>query len=700
MISVIPEDIPMLAVSKKFKNPKAIPRKAVDDSSHGSCSTPTAAVTETRGSVQRGVSWHKQPTYMVLFAVLGIALACTHHGYYSYLDGKQGTSNFQKQFSITLGSLLAFSVVSSFLAANCAAYPQYLWMSIRKKAFTLSTLDKMFALTSDPMGFISVEIFRHAPVVVLLALVYWGMSLAAILPPGTLIIVNGLISKTSNVSMPAINWSTVNAFQEDNVSTVPGSVVINIGTKAAESSNIVPIGGPAPNSSYSIDIRGPYVQCMAPNDTEQIYFDQYIEDLAQNNVFTSTSWATHYQNASTLSDSLISPWPSMIYLSAFDPWMYPGNDSLGWLAIGELGTSSPDQFNNWDVSIRRNISADLSNTNNKFFLVQPKLWVLTANDSFVCGLVNGTRNVQFNFIDGTQHISYSMLYDIEDLNMLWTNVPGYPGALGNTRHHDIAPYISLYQSMISMLSGNITAQIGTSDMSSLALNTVRFGLPSRVLSTGLAGCDDFLNAYWNDNPLVGNADCLPAVRGTKGYCAWHNAYTAFNISRSTNVYNSTEFFTKHPSACRNHSLARGIEDLATNITISLFSEPKFLKQNATNVPVTFTSSTNVFSYSPKYLYLSYGIAIFFTCLSTILGLYAFYANGVVHSTALSAIIATTRNPDLDILAGENWAANTSLSKDIRNVKLRLGVMRGERPGEERVALGRPEEVRELEKGWP
>ncbi|KAF7932931.1 uncharacterized protein EAE97_008698 [Botrytis byssoidea] len=581
-------------------NSKATPYKAMDDSSHGSCSTPIAALTETRGSVQRGVSWHKQPTYMVLFAILGIALACTHH-------------------------------------ANCAAYPQYLWMSIRKKAFTLSTLDKLFALTSDPMGFMSAEIFRHAPVVALLALVYWGMSLAAILPPGTLIIVNGLINETSNVSMPAINWSAVNAFQEDNVSTVPGTVVINIGTKAAESSNIVPIGGPAPNSSYSIDIRGPYVQCMAPNDTGQIYFDQYIEDLAQNNIFTSTSWTTHYQNASTLSDSLVPPWPSMIYLSAFDPWMYPGNDSLGWLAIGELDTSSPDQFNNWDFCV----------------------WAS-----------HGTRNVRFNFIDGTQHISYSMLYDVVDVKMLWTNVPGYPGALGNTRHHDIAPYISLYQSMISMLSGNITAQIGTSNMRSLALNTVRFGLPSRVISTSLAGCDDFLNAYWNDNPLVGNADCLPAVRGTTGYCAW-------------------QFFTKPPSACRNHSLARGIEDLAASITISLFSEPKLLKQNATNVPVTFTSSTNVFSYCPKYLYPSYGIAIFFTCLSTILGLYAFYANGVVHSTAQSAIIATTRNPDLDILADENLAANTSLSKDIRNVKLRLGVRRGERPGEERVALVDP-----------
>ncbi|KAF7930491.1 uncharacterized protein EAE98_004891 [Botrytis deweyae] len=151
-----------------------------------------------------------------------------------------------------------------------------------------------------------------------------------------------------------------------------------------------------------------------------------------------------------------------------------------------------------------------------------------------------------------------------------------------------------------------------------------------------------------------------------------------------------QLFTKPPSACRNHSLARGIEDLAANITISIFNEPKLLY---------FSNSTNVFSYSPKDHYLSYGIAFFFICLSTILGLHAFYTNGVVHSTALSVIIATTRNPDLDILAGENLVANASLSKNIRNVKSRLGVMRGERPGEERVALVRPEEVRELKKGW-
>ncbi|RAL64850.1 hypothetical protein DID88_001446 [Monilinia fructigena] len=313
MLSVCHEDIPMLDYAN---NTMELPASSIQDTdnesllrSRGSSYHPTPAntVDEAQKSAQRRISWHKKPTYMVLFAVLGLTLEVTHHVYYSSLNGNEAITNFQKQFAVTLGNLIAFAVVSSFLAATCAAYPQYLWMSVRKKASTLRTLDKI------------------------------TMSLAAILPPGTLIIVNGLLAKTSNVSMPLIDWSVVKAFQEDDVSTTytPGTVVINIGSKSAESSDIVPIGGPAPNSSYSLNIIGPYVQCGLPNHSEQIYFDQYviIKSLAQSNIFTSTSWMTHYQNATTLSDSLVSPWPSMIYsyLSAFDPWMHPGKDGLGWL---------------------------------------------------------------------------------------------------------------------------------------------------------------------------------------------------------------------------------------------------------------------------------------------------------------------------------------------------------------------------------
>jgi hypothetical protein len=48
--------------------------------------------------------------------------------------------------------------------------------------------------------------------------------------------------------------------------------------------------------------------------------------------------------------------------------------------------------------------------------------------------------------------------------------------------------------------------------------------------------------------------------------------------------------------------------------------------------------------------MSYGITFLLTTQSVCLGLYAFHINGVAHSTYFSAIIATTRNPGLDVLS--------------------------------------------------
>lgn len=96
----------------------------------------------------------------------------------------------------------------------------------------------------------------------------------------------------------------------------------------------------------------------------------------------------------------------------------------------------------------------------------------------------------------TSLITYGELFDVEEVNMLWANVPEYLGSMGNTRNHSMVP------------------------------------------------CDDFLDVYWNDNPLLGDVDCVLPVSGTVGTCAWRNTYIAFDISRSINLYNSSEVFTK------------------------------------------------------------------------------------------------------------------------------------------------------------
>jgi hypothetical protein len=126
-------------------------------------------------------------------------------------------------------------------------------------------------------------------------------------------------------------------------------------------------------------------------------------------------------------------------------------------------------------------------------------------------------------------------------------------------------------------------------------------------------------------------------------------------------------------------------------TINIFTRTP----NATTVPVTQRIPTTIYHYSPKYLLISYGIGLLFSLISAVFGLYAFYTNGVVHSTSLSAIIATTRNPDLDVLAEGHSLGALPLSEKMRNVKLRFGAMKGEM---ERVALGREENVVGLKKG--
>ena len=67
-------------------------------------------------------------------------------------------------------------------------------------------------------------------------------------------------------------------------------------------------------------------------------------------------------------------------------------------------------------------------------------------------------------------------------------------------------------------------------------------------------------------------------------------------------------------------------------------------------------------------------------LCTCVGVFALYYNGVVHSTAFSAIIATTRNRELDeVSRGHSLGA---IPLGYTGMKMRFGVLHGE--GEKRV----------------
>jgi hypothetical protein len=132
----------------------------------------TARKVDTNRWVQWGVYW-VQPTWMVMFLISGTLLAWAHHVYYYALDGTLVSSTSRQQWTIRFGTAFAYLTQSCLKASVITACTQCVWAKLRKKAFTVDELDKLFAITTDPTSFRSWKLLRDAGTAVLLAALIW-----------------------------------------------------------------------------------------------------------------------------------------------------------------------------------------------------------------------------------------------------------------------------------------------------------------------------------------------------------------------------------------------------------------------------------------------------------------------------------------------------------------------------------------------
>jgi hypothetical protein len=122
--------------------------------------------------VKWSIHW-KTPTFMVALLLAGVGFGLGHHFYYASLDGTTAGSPSRQQWATRFGTAFSFLVVAVLKTASDAAYSQYIWTLVRRKSFSLKVLDKMFSLTMDPLGFLSLHLLKHAKIGVLLALISW-----------------------------------------------------------------------------------------------------------------------------------------------------------------------------------------------------------------------------------------------------------------------------------------------------------------------------------------------------------------------------------------------------------------------------------------------------------------------------------------------------------------------------------------------
>lgn len=109
-------------------------------------------------------------------------------------------------------------------------------------------------------------------------------------------------------------------------------------------------------------------------------------------------------------------------------------------------------------------------------------------------------------------------------------------------------------------------------------------------------------------------------------------------------------------------------------------------------------SINVYSYDQRSLLASYGAAVGVSLILVIFGIFSFMKNGISHDSSFSAIMTTTRNPELDILTkGQSLGA---LEESLKKTILKFGAVAESSRYEstKRAAFGLDGSVTSLRKG--
>ncbi|KAF5876371.1 uncharacterized protein Bfra_002776sa [Botrytis fragariae] len=382
----------------------------------------------------------------------------------------------------------------------------------------------------------------------------------------------------------------------------------------------------ADNSSYYLQLWGPTIRCSSLTDVQKRFFNNFIASFP-NDTITLHSLSI-LGNITTASRSYsYEPGFPMLMFSAFTP-LFAGFDSLG--------------FNNKNLwSLPSNSSIHLK--------LKTQLCVQTSRDNFACSLVNTSYKVGFDVANGDQKITSLQTIGFERV-LMNSHADGfdYFNPYPYTEHDS---YIASFVALCNLLVGNNTVRedwLGASgkflidESSSLML---RSGLDAYVLVRGIAS--DY------DKMKMDNSSC-----SSTRSIVWSNSSMSEQYSRPIN--NTSRIFGKPKFMCRNRTLDQAIEDLYQNITIRMLSAAQLTKLEYDNV--TYRRSTIVYQYNLRTLILSYSIAGFKAFISIIIGIVSCISNGVAHSTAFSALVATTRNPELDALPKGHCMGSLPLDK--------------------------------------
>lgn len=152
---------------------------AIPPPTDGSTARPLPNSIEHAKKPSRWYISSRTPLSMPSLFIAGILVCVGHHLFYSRLDGtavqylEDGSQYRTQIWIIRYGTAFAFLAKALLAGAVVVGYKQHIWINLRQKDNSVSTIDAMFAATYDPIAFISPGFIIKAKLPALMALVAW-----------------------------------------------------------------------------------------------------------------------------------------------------------------------------------------------------------------------------------------------------------------------------------------------------------------------------------------------------------------------------------------------------------------------------------------------------------------------------------------------------------------------------------------------
>jgi hypothetical protein len=111
----------------------------------------------------------RNPTLMAWALPTGLIFALIHHFFYRYWDGKTVLNETQQQWITRGGTFFAFAFKVALAAGGGLVYVQFLWMSLRQRAYKVRDVDSIFRVLSNPLAFRLMKLWLRLPLLAVVA---------------------------------------------------------------------------------------------------------------------------------------------------------------------------------------------------------------------------------------------------------------------------------------------------------------------------------------------------------------------------------------------------------------------------------------------------------------------------------------------------------------------------------------------------